>query len=360
MLRQGLVPIIPFELASRFGSGDIVWPMQYINNLFLHKHIKKTMLEHIRANKIDAILAIDAPSFALSNARYLKRYFPSIPQILINTPPVWAWRKYRASTFAKQFDLLLSLLPFEPPLFSKYQGNCHFIGFPAAKPITPTKSEVQNFKKKYNLKDNIINLAYLPGSRPQEIQHLLPILAEIHETIVKQLPDKNFRAFIVSPENKIELVVKHVSRFWSGSPPTIIPSTERHSLYKKIRASVVASGTAALELSVARVPNIIIYKINPLLGFIIKSLRPLFIHTNHVGIINITASQYQINTPIPECIQDDCSANKVIPLLLNLIEKPNSQIKESQIIIKKLLPQTTLSSTELATKHIISIIKDHK
>ena len=69
------------------------------------------------ATKPDAVVLIDSPDFTHRIARRLKRLAPSIRTIDYVAPQVWASRAYRARAMARNFDLLLALLPFEPPFF---------------------------------------------------------------------------------------------------------------------------------------------------------------------------------------------------------------------------------------------------
>src|SRR5690606_22561014 len=84
--------------------------------------------EAVTAFRADALVTIDAPAFAFGLVRRLPDR--TVPRIHYVAPTVWAWRPWRVHKFRKNFDHLLTLLPFEPPFFQRAGLPATFVGHP--------------------------------------------------------------------------------------------------------------------------------------------------------------------------------------------------------------------------------------
>ena len=103
-----------------------------------------------------------------------------------------------------------------------------------------------------------------------------------------------------------------------------------HIFLNNLYLRVAKSGTISLEICNAKIPSIIIYKMNSINFFIVK----LLVKVKFANIINIAADE----EIIPELLQSKCNSknifNTVDGLLINqqALEK---QITKSQEIIRK-------------------------
>ena len=97
-------------------------------------------MEEIIKFKPDLIITIDSPDF---NFRVIQKNYEKAPDFNGKiahyvAPTVWAYRAKRAEKIAKLYDLLLVILPFEPPFFQKYGLKTVFIGHPIFTKFKPT------------------------------------------------------------------------------------------------------------------------------------------------------------------------------------------------------------------------------
>ena len=100
------------------------------------------------------------------------------------------------------------------------------------------------------------------------------------------------------------------------------------------------SGTVSLEICNAKVPSIIIYKINCINFFIVKTL----VKVKFANVINIAADE----EVIPELLQSSCNSKNIFSNVDRLLGDQNSlqkQINRSQEIISKF---KTNQSSEIA------------
>ena len=94
--------------------------------------------------------------------------------------------------------------------------------------------------------------------------------------------------------------------------------------------AIAKSGTISLEICNAKVPSIIIYKINIINYLIIKTLDKV----KYANIINIAANE----EIIPELLQSNCNSKNIFNKVDNFLKNNQliqNQIDKSQEIIRK-------------------------
>ena len=114
-----------------------------------------------------------------------------------------------------------------------------------------------------------------------------------------------------------------------------------HILQKSVFA-VAKSGTVSLEISNAKIPSIILYKMGIINFMIVKSL----IKTKYANIINFAANE----EIIPELLQSNCNSKNIFKHVSNFLEDPN-KIKEQVSRVQNILDKFKIngSSSELAS-----------
>src|SRR4029077_13170600 len=79
----------------------------------------------------DALVIIDSPDFTHRVARRVRRRAPAIPILDDVSPPVWAWRPWRARAMRPYVYCFLATLPFEPAVYVELDGPpCLYVGHP--------------------------------------------------------------------------------------------------------------------------------------------------------------------------------------------------------------------------------------
>ena len=107
--------------------------------------------------------------------------------------------------------------------------------------------------------------------------------------------------------------------------------------------AVVKSGTVSLEVCNAKVPSIVIYKMNFINFFIVKFL----VKTKFANIINII-NQKEI---IPELIQKECNSNEIFRSVVYFLKNPELMKKQIFDINNTLneIKSNTSSSSEASS-----------
>ena len=308
-------------------------------NLFkIKKKINETVDKIIEFNP-DILFSVDSPDFTLRIAERVKKIKPEIKTVHYVAPQVWVWREHRVKKLKKFLDHILLLFPFEKKYFEKENINCTFVGHPLLEDNETKKIDISNI---FGEDKKIISI--FSGSRSSEINVLMPILLKFIKMMKDKYEDIHF-IFHTTNEHKQKLK-KQVSKEDFKNCDVISDEKIKSYILKKSIFAVSKSGTVSLEICNAKIPSIIIYKINFINFFILKML----VKVKFANIINIAADK----EIIPELLQEKCNAkdifNKVDEFLSNP-ELSKKQINEYQEIIRNF---KTEKSSEIASSVLIN------
>jgi lipid-A-disaccharide synthase len=145
-------------------------------------------------------------------------------------------------------------------------------------------------------------IALLPGSRKQEINYLLPDMLAVAD----QFPDYQF-VIAGAPSFNADYYQQYLK---GKAIPVLFDAT--YDILNNAHAAVVASGTATLETALFNVPQIVVYKGNP----ISIGIARMVIKINYISLVNLIAN----NGIVKELIQGDCTPETIgaeLDLILN-------------------------------------------
>ena len=288
--------------------------------------------------KPDILFSVDSPDFTLRVAEKVKKKNPNIKTIHFVAPQVWVWREHRVKQLKSFLDHLLLLFPFEKKYFDKENIQSTFTGHPLLENNEKTKIDISQI-----IKDHKKIISIFAGSRQSEIDVLLPILIKFIKLMNAKYKDIFYVFHSTSEFNKLvqdKLIVEGFKNCGSISDEKI-----KSEVLKSSTFAVAKSGTISLEICNAKVPSIIIYKMNRLNFFIIKSL----IKVKFANIINIAANK----EIIPELLQSKCNSKNIFNTVNDLLADKislNQQIIKTQEVINKF---KTNRSSEIASSVLI-------
>ncbi len=332
----GIKSIFDLKEITYMGFTSVLLNIFKINN-----KINKTVEEIVKFNP-DILFSVDSPDFTLRVAEKVKKINKNIKTIHYVAPQVWIWREGRVKKFKKFLDHVLLLFNFEKKYFDKENIANTFVGHPLL--------EI-NIKSKIDLlslipKDKKI-ISIFPGSRTSETNILLPILCNFIKMMNIKFNDYTF-VFHSTEENKV-LINDFIKNYKFDNCDVISDENIKNQILSNSIFAVSKSGTVSLEICNAGIPSIIIYKINMINYFIMKSL----IKVKFVNIINIINKK----EVIPELLQGECNAkeiyNSVVYFLKNS-ELMQKQIDQCRLTLKEI--KSKEASSENAAKVIIDYL----
>ncbi|MBY0282292.1 MAG: lipid-A-disaccharide synthase [Alphaproteobacteria bacterium] len=333
MEAEGLNSLFPMQELSLMGLTEIL-PHAF----HILKRIRETV-DDIVQKQPDVIVTIDSPGFCLRVAKKIIK-LTKIPIIHYVAPSVWAWREGRAKKLAEKIDHLLTLFPFEPPYFEKYDLPTTFVGHPLTE---QTFKADPNFRGQHKIPKDATVLSILPGSRMGEINKLLPVFLET----IKKLSKRVNNLHLVFPT--LPHLVPVLSEFLKTItvPYALVTSTsDKYAAFFASNAALAASGTVALELGFANLPMVIAYKVSPLTYFIVKHL----VKIKNACLINILLEK----TVVEEKLQNDCTPEQLSVALEKILKSNGSEMKSHLLeAIKKLYPPSSDHPSTLAAEVVL-------
>jgi lipid-A-disaccharide synthase len=268
--------------------------------------IRRKLRRHFLRERPALFIGVDSPDFNLDLEVDLKR--AGIPTVQYVAPTIWAWRRERVHKVKRAVSLLLTVFPFEKPLYENAGVPVQYVGHPLADALAdlPTTELV---REELRLPLNAPVIALLPGSRVSELEYMGELFVRTAVKVSEELPQARFLVPFVTRESKtlFEAALARVQ------PENLnLTMMIGHSLEAMAAADVVlaASGTATLEAALLKRPMVITYRINPLTWWMVKRR----IYVSHAGIPNILAGE-QI---VPELLQDDATPEKLSEAVLSL------------------------------------------
>ena len=308
-------------------------------NIFkIKKKINETV-DKIIEFKPDILFSVDSPDFTLRVAEKVKKINPNIKTIHFVAPQVWIWREHRVKKLKYFLDHVLLLFPFEKKYFDKENIQSTFTGHPLLENNEKSKIDISQI-----IKDHKKIISIFPGSRRSEIDVLLPILINF----IKMMNEKYNDIFYVfhSTTEFNKLIQDKLIKAGFKNCGSISDEKVKSEVLKSSTFAVAKSGTISLEICNAKVPSIIIYKMNSINFLIIKML----VKVKYANIINIAANE----EIIPELLQSNCNSKNIFNNVDGLFENNESmqnQIDKSQEILENF---KTNQSSKIAASVLVS------
>ena len=311
-------------------------------NIFkIKKKINETVNKIIEF-KPDILFSVDSPDFTLRVAEKVKKINPNIKTIHYVAPQVWVWREGRVKKFKKFLDHILLLFNFEKKYFDKENINNTFVGHPLLEKNIKSKTDLSNLIPKDK---KIISL--FAGSRSSETTILLPILIDFIKLMNNKFSDYLF-VFHTTEENK-NYIYDNIKITNLDNIQVISDENIKSQILSNSVFAVSKSGTVSLEICNAKIPSIVIYKMNFLNYMIVKSL----VKIKYANIINIINNK----EVIPELIQNECNSKEIFKSVVYFLKNPvlmDKQINEFSNTLDDIRSKT--SSADEASSVLLSYV----
>lgn len=302
----------------------------------------KTCQEDIRKYQPDVVILIDYPGFNLKIAKFVKTVL-HLPVYYYISPKIWAWKQYRIKDFRRYVDRMFCILPFETEFFRKLDYSVDYVGNPSVDSVAQYKEKQANrsdtFMADEGLPDKPI-LALLAGSRRQEIKDNLPTMLEVAAAYPDYQP-----VIAGAPGLEPEYYKQYI-----GNHPAKIVFGKTYDLLQHSRAALVTSGTATLETSLFRVPQVVCYYVvaGPLANFIFRN----FFHTKYISLVNLIAgrevvqelfgarfSYQQIHDELGKILHDTAYRQQMLDgydEIIQMLGKPGASQRTAELIYQSL------------------------
>jgi lipid-A-disaccharide synthase len=305
MASLGLRRVVRAEDVAVMGITEVILHMPRIYAEY------RKLKASLRAERPDIAILIDFPDVNLSLAAELRRLH--IPVVYFVSPQIWAWKKWRIRGVKRNVTRMLVIFPFEEAFYRSHGIAADFVGHPLADLDRPTVTR-EAFASENGLDASKFWVGLLPGSRTRELLANLPPMLEAARLLGPQyeylLP--------VAPtlqHTQVDAQVQALASQAKGATIQVVHDARAVLLHA--RASIVASGTATVEAALIGNPFVVVYRVSR----ITYAVAQRVIRVAHVAMVNLIAGR----RIVPELIQHDFTASKVVDQLRPLLENEEAR-----------------------------------
>jgi len=248
------------ELAFDLTADSVIGLSDVVKHYLKFRRIFHALERLALQRQPDAVVCVDFSGFNRRFAHAIRRrsrrvdwfhdWQPRLVQFV--SPQVWASREHRAYQMARDYDLVLSIFPFERDWYARRVPNLRveFVGHPLLDryPNLASASDSKSGPGGASL------VLFLPGSRPGELERHLPVMMGAWNLLRRASP--GLRAQIVLPNEGLARQARSL-----GTPAELeIRSAGLPEALSNADVAIASSGTVTLECAFFGVPTVTLYK----------------------------------------------------------------------------------------------------
>ncbi|MGD0253177.1 MAG: lipid-A-disaccharide synthase [Verrucomicrobiota bacterium] len=245
------------ELAFDLTQHSVIGIADALKNYFKFRRLFNQLLALAMERKPDAIIGVDFGGFNLRFGHAIKQYVRNNPFLKWNpkivqfvSPQVWASRPGRANRLAADYDLVLSIFPFEKDWYAERvpKLRVEFVGHPMVGRFGVRSSE-------FGVRSSEKSVLLLPGSRKSELQRHLPPMFSALQLVREKLPSA--KAKMILPNEGLRELAGQLS----ASPANFeIQIGNLPQALAEASLAIASTGTVTMECAFFGVPAVTLYK----------------------------------------------------------------------------------------------------
>jgi lipid-A-disaccharide synthase len=314
------------ELAFDLTQHAVVGLTDVLKNLGQFRRMLNELLAQAITRQPDVIIGVDYGGFNLRFGHAVKEYLranpfstwkPKIVQFV--SPQVWASRPGRARRLEADYDLLLSIFPFEKSWYAQRAPGLRveFVGHPMIGRFT---NDDLRFTREQASNASIVNrkskILLLPGSRQAELKHHLPVMLAALKLVRERLPDA--QAKLVLPNAELMRLARSLGVDWE------IQIGELPWALREADVVLAKTGTVTMECAYFGAPTVTLYK---------KSLLGLALALRIITVKSLTMPNLLAGEEVfPEFLQKSATPENLANALLALLQdEPRRQKIRAQL-----------------------------
>jgi len=256
----------------------------------------RRLISEIERRRPTLAILTDFPAFHLRLSRVLRR--KHVRNVYFVCPQFWAWRPWRVRLVKRRFVRGLCIFPFEEDFYRQAGVQMDWIGHPLVDSVHASLTR-EAFAQRYGLNPRLPIVAVLPGSRPSELAHHMPLLV----AAVAQMSSEGQRQFVfaVAPGLTQAQLETHLGAL---APGVMVVENVTYELLGAADVAIVSSGTATIEAALLGAPMVVVYRVAPFTAWVVRHLA----RTRLFAMVNVLAGK----EVVPELIQDAFTPVRVV------------------------------------------------
>jgi lipid-A-disaccharide synthase len=338
------------DVVYDMGKLAIVGVTDVVKNVFEIRRLQKRLLAEVVARKADVFIGVDYGGFNLRFGHAIKQYLrdnpfvdwkPKVVQFI--SPQVWASRAKRADRMAGDYDLLLSIFPFEKEWYAKRVPSLRveFVGHPMVERFASEGRVIRVPDIESGTRGNRpVRILLLPGSRRSELKQHLPAMLGALRLIREKIPSVQVK-MIVPNDGLVQLAKA------SGADMEIQIGNLQPAL-AETDVAIAKTGTVTMECAFMRVPTVTLYKGSWLNYQIARHL----ITVKSFTMVNLLAGE----EVYPEFLQYDLTTENLARAALEILQDESRRAKMTGQLDKIIASLGGPGATRRAAENILSLL----
>jgi lipid-A-disaccharide synthase len=277
----------------------------------------------------DAIVCVDFGLFNRRFAQAIRRHAarargpfhdwrPKIIQYV--SPQVWASRENRAYQIARDYDLLLSIFPFEKEWYARRLPRfpVEFVGHP----IVDRFADLRANRQPAALRAQAPRILLLPGSRSSELRRHVPVMRRAVDLMRARFP--NLRVRMVLPH---EALIRELEAI----DPSGAADAQHGGLPEALAEAdlaIASTGTVTMECAWFGVPTVTLYKA----AWMSYRVARLVVKVKSLTMPNLLANEQLYPEFIQGAATPEALSGAALELLQNETRRADVQAKLSNVI----------------------------
>jgi lipid-A-disaccharide synthase len=250
-----------------------------LTNIFTFRRLLDTAAHFFGEQRPDAVVLIDYPGFHWWLARAAKT--EGIRVCYFVPPQLWAWAGWRVGRMRRLVDHVLCNLPFEEDWYREHGVEAHYVGHPYFDDLARQQLDAE-FVARQQARPGII-IGLLPGSRTQEVERNLPLLAGAARRIHAARPDTRFLVACLKETQRAYVA----GRFGQDGIPVEVCAGRTPEIIHLAHSCIAVSGSVGLELLYRGKPSVVVYNVNPLIRF----MGWMLVNARYISLVNLLAGK---------------------------------------------------------------------
>ncbi|WP_414571454.1 lipid-A-disaccharide synthase [Nostoc sp. CCY 9925] len=295
---------------SSIGSMGILEGLPYVLPTL---QVQRRAIAYLKQNPPDLVVLIDYMSPNLGIGTFMQQNLPHVPVVYYIAPQEWAWslNLRNTSRLVGFTDKLLAIFPEEARYYRQQGAEVSWVGHPLVDRMQDAPSR-EAARATLGIAPEQIAIALLPASRRQELKYLLPIIFQAAQTIQAKLPEVHFW-IPLSLEIYRQPIEEAIERY--DLRATVL-SGQQKEVFAAADLAISKSGTVNLELALLNVPQVVIYRLNPMTAWIArKFLKGSITFASPPNLV--------VMKPIvPEFLQEEATPENIIQAAMELLINP--------------------------------------
>lgn len=291
-------------------------------------------------NSVDLVIVCDSPSFNFHVAKAAKRR--GIKTLFYVAPQLWAWGGWRIGKLRKNCDKLCCLLLFEQDWFRRRGVDAVFVGNPLLDELDIDSTHHERYA---DFRPENARFAIMPGSRQAEINSLWRPMQQIALRLREKYPAATFVAVAVDAERQKILRAAQLPGFECQYAIDSVHNTARAADF-----SIVASGSATLEVAAAGCPMVIMYQSSRILWHLVGRW---LVRTKYLSLVNILSGEELV----PEFMPYFGSIDPIVASIEQLLQDSDELARISRSLTALTEPLTQKIACEEVAKIAVEMMR---